>query len=159
METTRDARGVPAAPGPGITPRSKKQLAMTHSGETPPGEEQRTAGFRLLYNPSPRLAGEEAEIAFIVERPRSSYRFCIWTRHGCRSGEDAVSLETWQAAYLRESQTISVPAWMQEMVLSAWDDGEGSDEEICRALQKATLRLESENRKRNPTLAGEVTSR
>jgi len=132
---------------------------MTHQGETPPGEEQRTAGFRLLYNPSLRLAGEEAEIAFIVEHPRSAYRFSIWTRHGCRSGKDAVSLETWKAVYVQKSQPISAPAWMQEMVLSAWDDGEGPDEEICRALQKATLRLESENRKRNPTPAGEVTGR
>jgi len=131
----------------------------TRQGETRQGEEQRTAGFRLLYNPSPRLAGEEAEIAFIVEHPRSAYRFSIWTRHGCRSGEDAASLEAWQAAYAQESQPIRVPAWMQEMVLSAWDDGEGLDEEICRALKKATLRLESENRKRKAPLAGEVARR
>jgi hypothetical protein len=127
---------------------------MTHQGE-----EQRTAGFRLLYNPSPRLAGEEAEIAFVVERPRSAYRFSIWTRHGYRSGEDAVGLETWQAVYVQESQPISVPAWMQEMVLSAWDEGEGPDEEICQALERATARLESEDRTQNSPFAGEVTSR
>jgi len=103
----------------------------------------RTAGFRLLYNPTPSLGEEEAELAFVVERPHSAYRFEIWTRHGCRTGTDAASLETWMSVYEEHSQTVQVPAWLENLVLQAWAAGEGTDDAICRALARGVQRLEA----------------
>jgi hypothetical protein len=104
-------------------------------------DKDRTPGFRLLRDPSPPLGKRGAELAFVVERPRSSYRFHIWTRAGCRSGDEAVSLETWQSVYKPRSKPVAVPAWLEEHVRRAWSGGTGTDAEIQVALEAGTRRL------------------
>jgi hypothetical protein len=106
--------------------------------------DRRSPGFRLLYNPTPQLGKEHAELAFVVERPRSAYRFDIWTRAGCRSGDDAVSLETWQSVFEEQSQPVDVPAWLESMVREAWAGGDGIDAEVCLALENGVRRLQEQ---------------
>ena len=126
METTRNPHGVPAAPpargdGGGITRHSKEQLI-------PARDRDATPGFRLLYNPTPQLGDcNDSEIAFVVEKPRSCYRFDIWTRHGHREG---VGLETFQSVYVPNSQQIRVPRHVQMTVRDAWQRGHDISETL-----------------------------
>jgi len=137
-----------------MTPPSHDQLKPVSSDNGFP--EERTAGFRLLHRPTPQLAQSNTELAFVVERPRSAYRIDIWTRAGSRAGEDAVSLETWQSVFEPHSQPATVPAWLEELVRSAWASGQGTDAEICIALEKGVWRLHETQR---PAEAGEAVSR
>ena len=97
-----------------MTTPTKEQLI-------PVSDRDATPGFRLLYNPTPQLGDvDDSEIAFVVEKPRSCYRFDIWTRHGHRKG---VSLETFQSVYVPNSQHIQVPRHVQMTVRDAWQRG------------------------------------
>jgi hypothetical protein len=136
----------------------------------------RTAGFRILYSPTLRLEAEgdprgdghpvrpeehgQAELAFVVERPQSAYRFDIWTRAGCRTDDDAASLETWKSVFEEQSQRVDVPAWAEALVLEAWAGGEGRDADICTALQQVHCRLSSRHENAiAPNAGAEGTSR
>jgi hypothetical protein len=116
--------------------------------------DRRSPGFRLLYNPTPQLGKEHSELAFVVERPRSAYRFDIWTRAGARSQGDAVSLETWQAVFEPQSQPVDVPAWLEQHVRAAWAGGDGTDAEVQIALERAVRRLQ-EQQQSPAAVAGE----
>ncbi|WP_103029992.1 hypothetical protein [Salinibacter altiplanensis] len=96
-----------------MTPPTKDQLTLVSS-------QKRSPGFRLIYDTQPPLGGGSAEIAFIVEKPRSAYRYNIWTARGHREG---VSLETFQSVYKPGSQPISVPKSLQKDVLTTWERG------------------------------------
>jgi len=96
-----------------MTPHSKEQLTTVSS-------DKRSPGFRLLYEAQPPLGDGDAETLFVVEKPRSAYRYDLWTAQGRR--ED-VSLETFQSVYTPRSQPITVPEPLQKDVLTAWERG------------------------------------
>jgi len=137
-----------------MTPPYKEQLI-------PVSDRDATPGFRLLYNPTPELGdGDDSEVAFVVEKPRSAYRFDIWTRAGCRTDDDAASLETWKSVFEEQSQRVDVPAWAEALVLEAWAGGEGRDADICNALQQVHCRLSSRHENAiAPNAGAEVSER
>lgn len=104
---------------------------MTDDGGTDRTPLDRTPGFRVLYEPDPELGGDQgsAEVAFVVEKPRSAYRYDIWTRHGYRKD---VSLEIFHAIYKPRSQSIRVPEAAEMAVRDVWRRGGDVSAELGR---------------------------
>ena len=150
----QDGEAVSPRTSPTMTPPYKEQLI-------PVSDRDATPGFRLLYNPTPELGdGDDSEVAFVVEKPRSAYRFDIWTRAGCRTDDDAASLETWKSVFEEQSQRVDVPAWAEALVLEAWAGGEGQDADICSALQQVHCRFSSRHENAiAPNAGAEVSER